>query len=61
MSRWWSYNRMDPSPRFFACMALLDIRAWQLIWGHDQPVYGLVQGLEGNRFYTRVEDLAAHY
>ena len=29
--------------------------------GHDQPVYGLVQGLEGNRFYTRVEDLAAHY
>ena len=29
--------------------------------GHEQPVYGLVQGLEGNRFYTRVEDLAAHY
>jgi aspartate racemase len=29
--------------------------------GHDQPFYGLVQGLEGNRFYTRVEDLAAHY
>jgi aspartate racemase len=29
--------------------------------GHEQPVYGLVQGLEGNRFHTRVEDLAAHY
>ena len=29
--------------------------------GQDQPVYGLVQGLDGNRFYTRVEELAAHY
>jgi len=29
--------------------------------GQDQPVYGLVQGLDGKRFYTRVEDLAAHY
>ena len=29
--------------------------------GQDQPVYGLVQGLDGNRFYTQVEELAAHY
>ena len=29
--------------------------------GPDQPVYGLVQGLDGNRFFTRVEELATHY
>src|SRR5215510_14510004 len=29
--------------------------------GPDQPFYGLIQGLEGTKFYTRVEDLASHY
>ncbi len=29
--------------------------------GPDQPLYGLVQGLDTKRFFTRVEELAAHY
>jgi thioesterase domain-containing protein len=29
--------------------------------GHDQPFYGLIQGLDGKRVHTRVEDVAAHY
>jgi len=29
--------------------------------GPDQPLYGLIQGLDGKKFYTRVEDLASHY
>ena len=29
--------------------------------GPEQPFYGLVQGLDGRHFQTRVEDMAAHY
>ncbi|MCI0720529.1 MAG: amino acid adenylation domain-containing protein [Acidobacteria bacterium] len=29
--------------------------------GQDQPFYGLIQGLDGKKFHTRVEDLASHY
>jgi len=29
--------------------------------GDEQPFYGLVQGLDGKKFYTRVEDVAAAY
>ena len=52
---------MDPSPHFFVCMDRPAISGLAAHLGQDQPVYGLVQGLDGNRFFTRVEELAAHY
>jgi len=48
-------------PPFFCVHGFASYTRLAVHLGQDQPVYGLVQGLDGNRFYTRVEELAAHY
>jgi thioesterase domain-containing protein len=49
------------NPPFFCVHGIVGCPRLATYLGQDQPLYGLVQGLDGNRFFTRVEDLAAHY
>jgi amino acid adenylation domain-containing protein len=48
-------------PPFFCVHGIVGYRRLAAYLEQDQPLYGLVQGLDGNRFFTRVEELAAHY
>lgn len=48
-------------PPFFCVHGYAGYHGLAAHLGPDQPFYGLIQGLDGKKFYTRVEDLAAHY